>query len=62
MCFDDEPAALAEKFSQVAGALGLADSAGDEEFFAPDLRRAEATDAAPPDAQALYDELRALAL
>jgi len=62
VCFDDEPAALAEKFSQVAGALGLADSAEDEEFFAPGLRRAEATDAAPPDAQALYDELRALAL
>ena len=62
LCFDDEPEALDRKFAQAAAALGLEQRARDEEFFAPDLRRAEATDAAPPDAQALYDELRALAL
>jgi hypothetical protein len=62
LCFDDEPAALTGKFAQAAAALGLEQRERGEEFFAPDLRRAEATAAAPPEAQALYDELRALAL
>ncbi len=62
LCFDDEPETLGGKFVQVAAGLGLGEPAREEKFFAPDLRRAEATAAAPADAQALYDELLALAL
>jgi hypothetical protein len=62
LCFDDEPQALRQKLVQVAAALELEERSGEETFFAPDLRRAEEAAAAPADAQALYDELRALAL
>jgi len=62
VCFDDEPQELGRKLLQVAAALGLQQRTEEETFFTPGLRRAEETGSAPPDAQALYDELRALAV
>ena len=53
---------LQDKLLAASQALGLRERPQDERFFAPELRHAEPADAAPPDAQALYEELRALAL
>ena len=62
VCFDEEPATLQDKLLGAARALGLQERPGDERFFTPELRRAEPTPVAPPQAQVLYEELRALAL
>ncbi len=62
LCFDEEPDALQDKLGAAAEALGLRERSQDERFFAPELRHAEPAGAAPPAAQALYEELRTLAL
>ncbi len=62
LCFDEEPDALQDKLVAAAGALGLREHPQEERFFAAELRHAEPAEAAPPAAQALYGELRALAL
>jgi len=62
LCFDDEPQELQRKLLAAAAALGFDADADVERFFAPELRAAGAADAAPAEAQSLYEELRALAL
>jgi hypothetical protein len=62
LCFDEPPDALPRKLLQASQALGLHESPDQERFFAPELRHDEPEEAAPPPAQALYEELRALAL
>jgi hypothetical protein len=62
LCFDEDPEALQHKLLAAAGALGLHEHPAEERFFAPELRHAEPAGMVPPGAQALYDELRALAL
>jgi hypothetical protein len=62
LCFDEDPPVLQEKLLAVGRALRLSDQAGEERFFAPELRGAERGPSVSPAAQALYDELRGLAL
>ena len=62
LCFDDEPAALAEKLGRIAEGLGLHEHPGEETFFAPELRGTETAGDMPADVRSLHDELRALAL
>ena len=62
VCFDEEPDALQGKLAAAAEALELREQHREERFFAAELRHAEPSEAAPPAAQALYEELRALAL
>ena len=62
LCFDEEPEALRDKLLEAAQALGLHEGPQDERFFAPELRHAEPAEVAPPDAEALYGELRTHAL
>jgi hypothetical protein len=62
VCFDEEPDALQEKLVQASQALGLEEHPGEDRFFTPELRQAEPAEPASPEVQALYEELRALAL
>jgi hypothetical protein len=62
LCFDEEPDALQHKLLEASRALGLHESPDEERFFVPEMRHAEPAETARPPAQALYDELRALAL
>ena len=62
LCFDEDPPVLQEKLLAIGRVLRLNDQPGEERFFAPGLRGAEPGPPVPPDAQALYDELRGIAL
>ena len=62
LCFDDDPPVLREKLLAIGRALRLTGHPGEERFFTAELRGAEHGPAVPPAAQALYDELMALAL
>ena len=62
VCFDDDPVELERKLAVVAGALELPGDAEGEPFFAPALREDAPVEAAPAEAQRLYEELRARAL
>jgi hypothetical protein len=62
VCFDEEPDVLQGKLRGAAAALGFQEHPAEGQFFAPELRHAEPAGTPPPAAQALYEELRALAL
>jgi hypothetical protein len=61
--FDDEPATLEAKLREAARALGLGAPASKEPFFTDELRNAPAEGGSlPSDVEALYEDLRRLAL
>jgi hypothetical protein len=63
VCFDDEPAVLEAKLREAAEMVGLGSAPPDEPFFTDELRNAPADGGEiPPDVEALYEQLRAIAL
>jgi hypothetical protein len=62
LCFDEPPDVLQHKLLEASRALGLRESPDEERFFAPELRHDEPAGTVAPLAQALYEDLRALAL
>jgi hypothetical protein len=63
LCFDDQPEILARNLDRAAEMVGLTARVEEEQFFTEDLRRTEAEPGELPDeVEALYEELRALAL
>jgi hypothetical protein len=62
VCFDDEPAVLEAKLREAAEMLGLGPAPPDEPFFTDELRTAPADGEIPPEVEALYGHLRAIAL
>jgi hypothetical protein len=63
VCFDDEPATLEAKLREAGEVLGLRAAPPGEPFFTDELRNAPAEGGSvPAEIEALYDQLRALAL
>lgn len=61
--FDEEPATLEAKLREAGGAVGLDPAPAGEPFFTDELRNAPAEGGSlPPEVQALYEQLRRLAL
>jgi hypothetical protein len=63
VCFDEEPATLEAKLREAGDAVGLGPAKDGEPFFTDDLRNAAAEGGSvPSEIQALYEQLRRLAL
>jgi hypothetical protein len=63
VCFDDESTVLEAKLREAGEMVGLGPAPADEPFFTDELRNAPAgVGEVPPDIEALYEQLRALAL
>jgi hypothetical protein len=63
VCFDDEPATLEAKLREAGQVLGLRVAPPGEPFFTDELRNAPAEGGSvPAEIEALYDQLRKLAL